>query len=198
MLPTESLNAQPFCHVPNTDGTILRVRDDQLMAWMEQHARHIVGVAAHGIYFPSLGFIHSPQFHLHEHELRLRQHKCSYHARARRPDAAGLTQTHTRTHASTTVTTGNTCLAIVSTGHNQGQCVMKGCPVCATVVTLKHILDNSIISTKQVSVHTCSEAVIITTCRWSTSHRLLAEAGRVPNTNGLIKRRRHNLASRKA
>ncbi len=57
----------------------------------------------------------------------------------------------------------STCLTIVSTRNDERQRVVKRCPVGTTIVALKHILHDSIITTKQVGVHARRKAVVIAT-----------------------------------
>ena len=50
----ESVEAGSLGHVPNPDGLVLRVRDDQVLPWVEDGARDIVVVTTAGVHFPSL------------------------------------------------------------------------------------------------------------------------------------------------
>ena len=46
----------PLAHVPDTDALVLRVAHDELLAWMEDAARHVVVVTAASVHLPRLGF----------------------------------------------------------------------------------------------------------------------------------------------
>mmetsp|Transcript_10477 Transcript_10477/g.18920 ORF Transcript_10477/g.18920 Transcript_10477/m.18920 type:complete len:219 (-) Transcript_10477:503-1159(-) len=63
-LPTEGLYAHTLGHIPDTNAAILRVGNDEFLLGVEETARYIVGMAAEGIYLPSLGLAHSPEFDL--------------------------------------------------------------------------------------------------------------------------------------
>ena len=56
------LHPQSLGDVPHPYGAILRVGDDEFVFRVEQHAGHVVGVPAHGVYFPGLGLVHAPEF----------------------------------------------------------------------------------------------------------------------------------------
>mmetsp|Transcript_14693 Transcript_14693/g.43528 ORF Transcript_14693/g.43528 Transcript_14693/m.43528 type:complete len:467 (-) Transcript_14693:330-1730(-) len=64
VLSAEGLNAHAPGNVPHANGSVFRVGDDELVLWMKDHARHIVGVAPERVHFPRLGFVHSPEFDL--------------------------------------------------------------------------------------------------------------------------------------
>ena len=50
----ESVKARPFGHVPDSDGFVLRVGEDQVLARVEDGAGHVVVVPAAGVHFPGL------------------------------------------------------------------------------------------------------------------------------------------------
>lgn len=54
VFPAERVEAVALGHVPNADALVFRVGEDQLLARVEQHARHVVVVAAARVHFPSL------------------------------------------------------------------------------------------------------------------------------------------------
>ncbi len=55
ILASPRLRCVLFCHVPDANGLVLRITDDQVTFGMKYYTRHIVGVTAHGIHFPGLG-----------------------------------------------------------------------------------------------------------------------------------------------
>ena len=55
MLPSEGLDGGPLGHVPNTNRLVLSVRQDELVARVEDTGRDVVKVTSAGIDFPSLG-----------------------------------------------------------------------------------------------------------------------------------------------
>lgn len=56
MVPTESLHTSPFGHIPHPDALVLRVGQDELLAWVEDGTGHVVVVTAARIQLPCLGF----------------------------------------------------------------------------------------------------------------------------------------------
>jgi len=63
VVPPECEEALALGHVPDANAAILTVREDQVLTWMEQHAGHVVVVAAAGVHLPGLVLVHSPQLH---------------------------------------------------------------------------------------------------------------------------------------
>lgn len=55
MVPPEGLHPSPLRHVPHPDALVLRVGQDELLAWVEDGTGHIVVVAATRIQLPRLG-----------------------------------------------------------------------------------------------------------------------------------------------
>mmetsp|Transcript_23864 Transcript_23864/g.42558 ORF Transcript_23864/g.42558 Transcript_23864/m.42558 type:complete len:426 (+) Transcript_23864:695-1972(+) len=64
MLPSEGVDTETLRHVPNADGFVLGIGHDQVLATVEHHARHVVGVAAEGVHFPGLALVVPPQLDL--------------------------------------------------------------------------------------------------------------------------------------
>lgn len=60
---------------------------------------------------------------------------------------------HAGTDVRRTIDTPQLDLSVICTRHNQGQCRMESSPVDPSVMTFKYILDHSIASSKEVSVH---------------------------------------------
>jgi hypothetical protein len=48
------VKASPLRHVPDSDGLVLRVGDDQVLPWVEDRAGDVVVVAATGVHLPGL------------------------------------------------------------------------------------------------------------------------------------------------
>mmetsp|Transcript_159069 Transcript_159069/g.386335 ORF Transcript_159069/g.386335 Transcript_159069/m.386335 type:complete len:322 (+) Transcript_159069:1299-2264(+) len=64
VLAAERLYPHLLAHIPDADGAVLGVGEHQLLARVEQHARHIVCVAAQGVHLPRLGLVHTPKLDL--------------------------------------------------------------------------------------------------------------------------------------
>lgn len=56
VFPPKRLQAGPLGHVPDADRLVLRVRENELLARVEEDARHVVVVTAASVDFPGLGF----------------------------------------------------------------------------------------------------------------------------------------------
>lgn len=56
VVPAEGLDAGPLGHVPHSDALILRVGQDELLAWVEHGTRYIVVVPPTGVQLPCLRF----------------------------------------------------------------------------------------------------------------------------------------------
>lgn len=56
MVPAEGLHASPLGHIPHPDALVLRVGQDELLAWVEDSTGHVVVVTAASVQLPSLGF----------------------------------------------------------------------------------------------------------------------------------------------
>ncbi len=56
VVPAEGLHSSPFGHIPDPDALVLRVREDELLARVEDSTGHIVVVSAARIQLPCLGF----------------------------------------------------------------------------------------------------------------------------------------------
>lgn len=54
VVPAEGLDAGPLGHVPHSDALILRVGQDELLAWVEDSAGHVVVVPPTGVQLPRL------------------------------------------------------------------------------------------------------------------------------------------------
>ena len=54
VLPPKGVQAGPLGGVPDPDGLVLAVGDDQVLAGVEDHARDVVVMAAAGVDFPGL------------------------------------------------------------------------------------------------------------------------------------------------
>ena len=54
VLATESVQACSLAQVPHSDALVFRVRQNELLPWVEQHARHVVVMASACINFPAL------------------------------------------------------------------------------------------------------------------------------------------------
>ena len=50
----ECVEARPLGGVPDPDGLVLRVGEDQVLARVEDHARHVVVVAPARVHLPCL------------------------------------------------------------------------------------------------------------------------------------------------
>lgn len=57
MLPTEGVQTRALGHVPDADGLVLTVGDNQLVSRVEQYAGNVVVVPATCVYFPCLSDI---------------------------------------------------------------------------------------------------------------------------------------------
>ena len=54
----------PLGYVPDTDCSILTIRDYEFVLWVEEHARDVVSVAAHSVHFPGLIVSYADKSHL--------------------------------------------------------------------------------------------------------------------------------------
>mmetsp|Transcript_4767 Transcript_4767/g.19100 ORF Transcript_4767/g.19100 Transcript_4767/m.19100 type:complete len:720 (-) Transcript_4767:150-2309(-) len=64
LLASERLDAEALADVPDPDGSVLRVRQDELVLRMEDDARHVVRVPPHGVHLPRLGLVVPPELDL--------------------------------------------------------------------------------------------------------------------------------------
>lgn len=55
MIPPEGLHAGPLGHVPHPDAFVFRVRQDELLTWVEDGTGHVVVVPTACIKLPRLG-----------------------------------------------------------------------------------------------------------------------------------------------
>lgn len=56
MVPAEGLHTSPLGHIPHPDALVLRVGQDEFLAWVEDCTGHIVVVTTASIQLPRLGF----------------------------------------------------------------------------------------------------------------------------------------------
>lgn len=56
VVPAEGLHASPLGHIPHPDALVLRVRQDELLAWVEDGTGHVVVVTTASIQLPRFGF----------------------------------------------------------------------------------------------------------------------------------------------
>ena len=52
VLAAEGVQARALRHVPHTHALVLRVAENELLAWMEHGARHVVVVSATSVHLP--------------------------------------------------------------------------------------------------------------------------------------------------
>mmetsp|Transcript_14034 Transcript_14034/g.25342 ORF Transcript_14034/g.25342 Transcript_14034/m.25342 type:complete len:269 (+) Transcript_14034:2482-3288(+) len=64
IFPTVDLGRGLLVHVPHADALVFRVGNDEVFLRVEQNARNVVYVSAHGVDLPGLVVVHTPQFHL--------------------------------------------------------------------------------------------------------------------------------------
>lgn len=56
VVPAEGLHPSSFGHIPHPDALVLRIGQDELLAWVENGTGHIVVVTTARIQLPRLGF----------------------------------------------------------------------------------------------------------------------------------------------
>lgn len=56
VVPTEGLDSGPLGHIPHPNALILRVGQDELLAWVEDGTGHVVVVTTARIQLPCFGF----------------------------------------------------------------------------------------------------------------------------------------------
>lgn len=64
ILASEGLDGGSFAHVPDANGLVLGVGDDELVLGVEEGTGDVVEVAAAGVDLPSFGVAHAPELDL--------------------------------------------------------------------------------------------------------------------------------------
>ena len=64
VLAPERLNTHALLDVPDADGAVLRVRDDEVVLRVEHDTADVVRVSAQRVHLPRLGLVHAPELHL--------------------------------------------------------------------------------------------------------------------------------------
>lgn len=64
VFPTEGLNGSSLGHIPHTDRLVLPVRQNELVARVENAGRDVVEVSPAGVDLPSFGVGHPPELDL--------------------------------------------------------------------------------------------------------------------------------------
>ena len=64
VLAAKRLRPGALGHVPDANGLVLRVGDDDVLPGVEHHAGDVVDVPAQRVHLPRFGVVHAPQLHL--------------------------------------------------------------------------------------------------------------------------------------